>query len=86
MRWARDQDFDWVIDLQGLARSALFAWVVNGKFCIGVDEMREGAAGFYDASVRRPTANSHAVEMYLEVLRALDVPIHWDFDWLPARP
>ena len=28
----RSYRFDWVIDLQGLARSGLFAWLANGQF------------------------------------------------------
>ncbi len=31
IRWLRDQDFDLVIDLQCLARSAVFAWLANGR-------------------------------------------------------
>jgi lipopolysaccharide heptosyltransferase II len=26
------------------------------------------------------------VDWYLEVLRLLNVPVHWDFTWLPERP
>jgi lipopolysaccharide heptosyltransferase II len=29
---------------------------------------------------------SHAVDWYLEVLKLLQVPIRWDFEWLPRRP
>ena len=52
IRWMREQNFDWVIDLQCLARSGAFAWLANGKFLIGLDEVREGARGFYDVAVR----------------------------------
>ncbi len=31
VRWMRAQAFDWVIDLQCLARSGAFAWLANGK-------------------------------------------------------
>src|SRR5258708_30046252 len=40
--WMREQCFDWVIDLQGLARSGLVGWLANGRRYIGLDESREG--------------------------------------------
>jgi lipopolysaccharide heptosyltransferase II len=86
IRWLRAQNFDWVIDLQCLARSGAFAWLANGKFLIGLDEPREGARGFYDVAVRRPSFHTHAVDWYLAVLPRLGVPVHWNFPWLPERP
>jgi len=82
----RAHRFDWVIDLQSLARSGLFAWLANGKVTVGLDDAREGARGFYDVVVRRPSFFTHAVDWYLEVLRELNVPVHEDFAWMPARP
>lgn len=81
----RRRHFDWVIDLQGLLRSGAVGWVANGGLTIGVDDPREGASAFYDLSVRRPSATTHAVDWYLEVLKTLGVPVHRDFDWLPLR-
>ena len=86
IRWMREQNFDWVIDLQCLARSAAFAWLANGKFLIGLDEVREGARGFYDVAVRRASFHTHAVDWYLAVLPHLGVPVHNHFQWLPERP
>ena len=85
LRQMRAANFDWVIDLQSLARSGLFAWLANGGLTIGLDDAREGARGFYDLAVRRPGFHTHAVDWYLEVLRQLGVPVHWDFTWLPVR-
>jgi ADP-heptose:LPS heptosyltransferase len=73
IRWMRKQAFDWVIDLQGLARSGAFAWLANGKLTIGLDEPREGARGFYDRIVARPSFHTHAVDWYLGVLPLLNV-------------
>lgn len=73
IRWLRQQAFDWVIDLQGLARSGAFAWLANGKLTIGLDEPREGARGFYDRIVARPSFYTHAVDWYLGVLPLLGV-------------
>jgi lipopolysaccharide heptosyltransferase II len=85
IRWLRAQEFDRVIDLQCLARSGAFAWLANGKSLIGLDEPREGARGFYDVAVRRPSFYTHAVDWYLAVLPPLRVPLHWNFQWLPER-
>ena len=86
VRWLRQQGFDWVIDLQCLMRSGIFAWLANGKLCIGLDEPREGARGFYDHIVQRPSPHTHAVDWYLRVLPVLGVPVDGDFQWLPPRP
>ena len=85
IRWMRAQHFDLVIDLQCLARSGAFAWLANGKFLIGLDEVREGARGFYDIAVRRASFHTHAVDWYLSVLPQLGVPVHKNFQWLPER-
>lgn len=84
--WTRQQRFDWVIDLQCLARSSIFAWLANGEFTIGLDEPREGARGFYDAIVPRPSFHTHAVDWYLGVLPRLGVPASGPFEWMPPRP
>ena len=82
MRAAR---YDWVIDLQGLARSALFAWLADGAFTVGLELEREGAHLAYDLAVPRPKDKLHAVDWYLAVARALDIPVHASFAWLPPR-
>jgi len=86
IRWLREQNFDLVIDLQCLARSGAFAWLANGRFLIGLDEVREGARGFYDIAIRRASFHTHAVDWYLAVLPQLGVPVHKNFVWLPERP
>ncbi len=89
--WAHVQEmrghhFEWVIDLQGLARSGAVAWLANGGLTIGLDTAREGSRGFYDLTVPRPSPDAHAVDCYLSVLPPLGVPVHWNFTWLPERP
>ena len=86
IRALRAQHFDLVIDLQCLLRSGAFAWLARGKFLIGLDEAREGARGFYEVAVRRPSFHTHAVDWYLAVLPPLGVPVHKNFTWLPERP
>jgi heptosyltransferase I len=86
IRWLRDQHFDLVIDLQCLLRSGAFGWLANGTFLVGLNEVREGARGFYDLAVPRKSFHTHAVDWYLSVLPALGVPVHKNFQWLPERP
>ncbi|HEY2329485.1 MAG TPA: lipopolysaccharide heptosyltransferase II [Verrucomicrobiae bacterium] len=86
IRWLRAQNFDLVIDLQCLLRSAAFAWLANGKKLVGLDEAREGARGFYDFAAPRKSFHTHAVDWYLSVLPPLGVPVHKNFEWLPERP
>jgi len=86
IRWMREQNFDLVIDLQCLARSAIFAWLANGQKLIGLDEIRESARAFYDIAVPRKSFHTHAVDWYLSVLPRLDVPVDKNFEWLPFRP
>jgi len=86
VRWLREQKFDWVIDLQCLARTASFAWLANGKLLVGLDEPREGARGFYDVIVPRASFHTHAVDWYLSVLPRLGVPMDGNYCWLPERP
>ncbi|MGA2555851.1 MAG: lipopolysaccharide heptosyltransferase II [Verrucomicrobiota bacterium] len=86
----RAKHFDWAIDLQGLARSGIFAWLADAGLTIGLDNTsegsREGARAFYDLTPPRAAAGTHAVDRYLTVLPLLEVPVHWNFEWLPKRP
>jgi lipopolysaccharide heptosyltransferase I len=90
LRTMRQHRFDWAIDLQGLARSSLFAWLANAGLTVGLDNLREGsregARALYDVTPPRAPAHLHAVDRYLAVLPLLGVPVHRDFDWLPRRP
>ncbi|HEY3762836.1 MAG TPA: lipopolysaccharide heptosyltransferase II [Verrucomicrobiae bacterium] len=85
IHWMRKQKFDLVIDLQSLARSGAFSWLAGGKFLVGLDDAREGARGYYDVAVSRKSFHTHAADWYLDVVRALDVPVHNNFTWLPER-
>jgi heptosyltransferase-1 len=90
LRKMRAMKFDCAIDLQGLSRSAIFAWLANPDVIVGLDNpregAREGARGFYDLTPARCAPNTHAVDRYTAVLPLLNVPITWDFEWLPQRP
>jgi lipopolysaccharide heptosyltransferase II len=89
IRQMRGQRFDWAIDLQGLARSAIFAWLANAGLTVGLDNLREGgregAVAFYDITPPRAPVTMHSVDRYLAVLPLLGVPVHKNFEWMPAR-
>ena len=86
----RAHRFDWVVDLQGLSRSAWFAWLANGDNVVGLDNPREGnregAQMFYNILAPRSPNGTPAPERYLSVLSVLGAPVHWNFEWLPSRP
>ena len=86
VRAARHERYDLVIDLQGLLRSALFGWLANGAFTVGVLDKREGGSAFYDLAIDRPGYHSHAVEWYLSIAKALGLKVDMGFEWLPERP
>ncbi|MCB1126819.1 MAG: glycosyltransferase family 9 protein [Verrucomicrobiae bacterium] len=86
LRRMRQLGFDWVIDLQALARSAIVAWLSRGRLIVGLEDPREGAPAFYDEAVLRPSRNTHAVDWYLSVLDRLGIAKETPFDWLPPRP
>jgi lipopolysaccharide heptosyltransferase I len=86
LREMRAKHFDWAIDLQGLARSGIFAWLADAGLTVGLAGSREGARAFYDVTPPHAAAGTHAVDRYLAVLPLLQVPVHWNFEWLPKRP
>ncbi|MFO1462115.1 MAG: lipopolysaccharide heptosyltransferase II [Verrucomicrobiota bacterium] len=86
IRRLRKERYDWVLDLQGLARSALVGWLSNGGRFVGLDDPREGAPALHDISVPRPSETTHAVDWYLSVLPHLGVPVHRNFQWMQEYP
>lgn len=83
IRRLRKEQYDWILDLQGLARSALVGWLSNGGLFVGLEDRREGAPAFHDISVPRPSETTHAVDWYLSVLQRLEIPVHSNFRWMP---
>jgi lipopolysaccharide heptosyltransferase I len=66
----RKARFDCVVDLQGLLRSALFAFATGAPRRIGLSDAREGATHFY-TDVVKVEDKMHAVDRYLAVGEAL---------------
>lgn len=59
------QDFDCVIDLQGLLRSGLLSGLSGAQIRIGFSDAREGGRLFYTHTVPIPKGPLHAVDRYL---------------------
>lgn len=96
MRWnkAGREVPEIVLDFQGLLRSGLISLTRGSRPIIGLSDAREGASKFYDHIVP-VDAGAHAVDRYLELPRALGVPVtdvvfslpsgsRWDGE-LPSR-
>lgn len=65
--------FDLVLDLQGLLRSAIFAKMTGCPRRIGLKEAREFASLFYTHQVARPADSVHILDYYFAVLREIGV-------------
>lgn len=73
VRELRGREFDLVIDLTGLFKSALISRLAGGRLCLGPSFAREFSWLFYHRQVGSSDLNRHAVDRYLDVVRALDV-------------
>jgi lipopolysaccharide heptosyltransferase I len=76
----RAERYDLTIDLQGLLRSGLITFFAWSPKKIGFDVAREGSKFFYHQRVKTNHL-THAVDRYLEVVRALALPnvdLKWD--------
>jgi len=69
----RGGQFDLVLDLQGLLRSAIFAKMTGCKNRVGMKEAREFSHLFYTHQVDRPTDSVHILDTYFAVLKDIGV-------------
>jgi lipopolysaccharide heptosyltransferase II len=67
----RADQFDLAVDLQGLFRSGVLAWLSGASVRIGFANGREGSPWFYTERVSVPTTEMHAVDRYLLVAAAM---------------
>ncbi len=63
--------YDLVVDLQGLFRSGILAWLSGCPTRVGFANGREGSPLFYTQRISVPTTHMHAVDRYLLVAEAL---------------
>jgi heptosyltransferase-1/heptosyltransferase-2 len=81
----KNHNFDLVIDLQGLAKSALISLLSGCKNRIGYCEMREGSF-LVSRAVSGLHAKGHVVERYLDVARHLGASVEKGVFPLPSFP
>ena len=67
----RAEQFDLVMDLQGLFRSAAIGWFSGSPLLVGFANGREGSPRFYSHRVPVPQLEMHAVDRYLLVAKAV---------------
>jgi len=73
-RELRKNDFDCVLDMQGLLRTGLMTQRTHAKKKVGRSDAREGAGIFYDEKVPQPSdgKRSHALDVLLQFCRVFD--------------
>ncbi len=71
----RAEEYDAVIDLQGLFRSGLMTFACRAGEKIGLGSAREGAQFFYNNKIPTPDRDMHAVDRYLLTLGAFGIPV-----------
>jgi len=76
--------FDWVLDLQGLLRSGIFAAATRAPVRAGFVSAREGAAIFYNHRIA--TTSSHTVDRNVELARRLGVDARGEDMTLQVAP
>ena len=67
----RAEQFDLVVDLQGLFRSAVIGRLTGSALLVGFADGREGSPWFYSKRVPVPQLEMHAVDRYLLVAKAV---------------
>lgn len=75
----RAERFDLALDMQGLFRSGVLAWVSGAPTRVGFANGREGSPWFYTNPVPVQDPNVHAVDRYLSMVGALGIG-------LPEKP
>lgn len=70
-RQLRQGEFEAVLDLQGLFRSGLFAWLTRAKLRVGGTTAREGSRWFHNLRVPEPPQPVHARDRYDAITAAL---------------
>ena len=76
LRAVRREQYDYIVDFQGLLKSALAARCARGGRRIGPSYQREGACVFYHDTAGPRNKNRHAVDEALDVVRFLDLPVN----------
>jgi len=73
-RCLRCRRLDMAVDLQGLFRSGLIAYLSGARVRLGFENAREMSGMFYSHQVSVPRTKLHAVDRYMLVARFLGIP------------
>jgi len=73
LRRLRRDEFDLVLDFQGLFKSGLLAGLARGKRTIGFAHAREGATLFYTEKAPAPDFSEHAIVRHMGLVRYLGI-------------
>lgn len=71
----RAERFDLALDVQGLFRSSVLAWLSGAPTRVGFANGREGSPWFYTSRVQVQDPQVHAVDRYLSLVSALGVRV-----------
>ncbi len=70
----RSHSYEMAVDVQGLLKSALVAYLSASKRRLGLRSAREGASLFYHDLVGTAAIQGHAVDRYMEVANYFGLP------------
>jgi len=73
VRKLRSEEYDLVLDFQGLFKSGMISGLARGKRKIGFAHAREGATLFYTEKAPAPDFNDHAITRHRGLLRYLGI-------------
>lgn len=79
----REKKFDLVLDLQGLFKSAVIAWLTGCPNRYGYNDMRE-CSGLVSKAVHGANEHGHIVQQYLDVIRFLGSKVQEPVFPMPA--
>lgn len=82
------QQFDIALDVHGLFKSALTAYLSGAKRKVGPANGREGSTLFYQQKVKLPTVEIHQIDRNLQIAHGIDVKadtVAFDITLLPEE-
>jgi len=73
-RLLREESYDYILDLQGILKSAFVTRLARGKVRVGPSFQREGAFLLYSALAGEKNKNRHAIEEIMDFVRYFGLP------------
>ena len=70
----RGHSYDWILDIQGLLKSGIWAWLAKGQRKLGLNP-KEGSRWFYDELIYSARNEPRISSEYLAVARYLQLPV-----------